>query len=103
MNLGGSHRGYLAGRTTEAGMERLTNLAMTTHCALSAARRGASLVLRLANRVSSSSTATPCVKGIIGQNTKKNANNMLKSYAMRRCSRTHRPRRTVPFASCQSR
>jgi len=51
--------------------------------------------------VCSSSIATPNVKGIIGRRIRNNANNAPPSYATRRCSRTHRRRRTVPFASCQ--
>ena len=38
-------------------------------------------------------------KGIIGRSIKKNANNGLPSFTMRRCSKTHRRKRTAPFAS----
>jgi hypothetical protein len=36
-------------------------------------------------------------RGSIGQSTRKNASDVPPSYAMRRCSRTHRARRTVPL------
>ena len=40
-------------------------------------------------------------RGIIGQRINKSANNVSPSHVMRRCSRTHRPRKAVPFASYQ--
>ena len=43
------------------------------------------------------------VKGIIGRRTKSNAKDVLSNYATRPCSRTLRPKRTVPFASYQCR
>jgi len=57
------------------------------------------LVSRHANRECSSCTAMLTVRGITGRSIKKSAKNELPSYAMRRYSRTHHPRRTVPFAS----
>jgi len=68
----------------------------------SAALRGV-LVLRHASHVCKLSIATLNARGIIGRSIKNNANNVPPSYAMRRCSRTRRRRRTVPFASCQCR
>ena len=65
-----------------------------------AARREV-LVSRHARRACLSGTAIPTVRGNIGRSTKKFASVVLRSYAMRRCSRTHRPRRNVPFASYQ--
>ena len=57
------------------------------------------LVSRHVSRVCSSGTATPIVRGITGRSIKKSAKNMPLKYMMRRCSRTQRPRRTVPSAS----
>ena len=59
------------------------------------------LVSRHVNHVCSSGIATPIANGIIGRSTKKSVNNVPPSYTTRRCSRTLRPRRTVPFASYQ--
>ena len=73
-------------------MQRLT-------AAPSAARRGEAMsVLRCANRVCKSSIAVPRAKKIIGQSTKNHVNNEPPIYAMKRCSRTSRLRRTVPSA-----
>jgi hypothetical protein len=59
------------------------------------------LVSRHVRRVCSSSIVTPNARRIIGPSTNKTANNVLPSYEMRRCSRIHRPRRIVQFASYQ--
>ena len=66
----------------------------------SAVRREA-LVSRHARRVSTSSIATPSARGIIGRSIKNHVNVVLPSYATRCCSKIHRQRRTVPFASYQ--
>ena len=50
-----------------------------------------------------SGTAISIARGIIGRSTRGSANNELPRDAMRRCSRTHRPRKTVQFASYQCR
>jgi hypothetical protein len=56
------------------------------------------LVSRHASPVCSSSIAMLNARGIIGRGIRKYANIVLPNYAMRRCSRTHRPRKTVPSA-----
>jgi hypothetical protein len=66
-----------------------------------AMRRGATSVSRCANRVCTPNIATPSARGIIGRCIKKNVNYEPPSYAMRRCSRIRRQRRTVPSASYQ--
>ena len=63
--------------------------------------RREALVSRRARRVSMSSIATLIVKGIIGRSIKNHVNVVLPSYATRCCSKIHRQRRTVPFASYQ--
>ena len=59
------------------------------------------LVSRRVSCACLSSTATLPVKGVIGRNIKNTENDVQPKYATRRCSRTLRPRRTVPFASCR--
>jgi hypothetical protein len=61
------------------------------------------LVSRRASRVCRSSIATPHVRGSIGRRIKLHVNYGPPNYAMRCCSRTHHPRRNVPFASYRCR
>jgi hypothetical protein len=79
-----------------------TRLSMPAVPIAAAWQKGA-LVSRRASHVCSSGIATLIANGIIGRSTKKNANYVPPSYMTRRCSRTLRPRRTVPFAFYQCR
>jgi hypothetical protein len=59
------------------------------------------LVSRRVNRACSSGIAMPIARKIIGRSTKQIVNNVPPSYAMRRYSRTLRPRKNVQFVSYQ--
>ena len=77
-------------------------MATNACCALSVERRGAS-VSRHVKLVCTPGIAAPCANEIIGRSTKLHVNCELPSYVMRRFSRTHRRRKTAPFASCGGR
>jgi hypothetical protein len=79
-------------------LERSKRTMATNSCCGECGEEGGS---RYAGRVGSFGIAALNAKGNTGQRTKKRANVVLPSYAMRRCSRTHLPRRTVRFASYQ--
>ena len=68
---------------------------------IAARRREALSVSRHVSRVCLSNIATPHVKGIIGPSTKNYVKCVLQRYAMRRCSRTHRLKKTVQYVSYQ--
>ena len=56
---------------------------------------------RRVSRVCKPSIAALFVRRIIGLSIKNNANYELRNYVMKRCSTTHRQRRTAPSASYQ--
>ena len=71
-------------------------LYITVHAVpIAAARQKGSLLSRHVNHVCLSGTAMSIAKGIIGRSTRRSVNNELPRDAMRRCSSTHRPRKTV--------